>query len=178
MIRPPEDAEYIEMADHLVDIGPGAGSAGGEIMFEGDYEGLYASDTVTGRMLRSRKEFRSSGSRADLPGNTLFLIEHSTDVMKEADWLIELGPEGGEAVTSAPETGDGSLSPFSEFDSFCQNMETGNRPLSPHRLAISAVPWQNVSAAGLRRAKPAFCDFKNIMGPAKERQTSHEKKTK
>lgn len=84
MIRPPEGAEYIEMADHLVDIGTGAGSAGGEIMFEGDYAGLYASDTVTGRMLRSRKEFRSSGSRADLPGNTLFLIEHSTDVMKEA----------------------------------------------------------------------------------------------
>ena len=30
-------------------------------------------------------------------GNTLFLVEHSIDVMKEADWITELGPGGGES---------------------------------------------------------------------------------
>ncbi|MCD8125630.1 MAG: hypothetical protein LUE23_11505, partial [Lachnospiraceae bacterium] len=30
-------------------------------------------------------------------GNTLFLIEHSLDVMREADYVIELGPGGGDA---------------------------------------------------------------------------------
>lgn len=44
--------EIIAMADHLVDMGPRAGRQGGEVMYEGDYAGLLASDTVTGRMLR------------------------------------------------------------------------------------------------------------------------------
>ena len=43
--------EIIAMADHIVDMGPGAGDHGGKIMFEGDYDRLLTSDTVTGRML-------------------------------------------------------------------------------------------------------------------------------
>lgn len=46
--------EIIAMADHIVDMGPEAGRHGGQIMYEGDYPGLVASDTITGRMLRSR----------------------------------------------------------------------------------------------------------------------------
>ncbi len=44
--------EIIAMADQVVDMGPGAGDHGGEIMYEGDYQGLLASDTITARMLR------------------------------------------------------------------------------------------------------------------------------
>src|SRR5665811_647763 len=43
--------ETIQIADHAVDLGPGAGPAGGEVVFEGTVEGLRASDTVTGRHL-------------------------------------------------------------------------------------------------------------------------------
>jgi len=46
--------EVIEIADHVIDLGPGAGSAGGELVFEGTVEGLRASDTVTGRHLDDR----------------------------------------------------------------------------------------------------------------------------
>jgi excinuclease UvrABC ATPase subunit len=46
--------EAIAIADHVVDIGPGAGTAGGTICFEGTVEGLRASDTVTGRHLDDR----------------------------------------------------------------------------------------------------------------------------
>lgn len=42
----------IREADHVVDIGPGSGEDGGQIMYEGDYEGLLRSNTVTGRALR------------------------------------------------------------------------------------------------------------------------------
>ena len=52
--------EIIAMADHLVDMGPMAGSHGGEIMYQGDYEGLLSSDTVTGRMLRRKSTFKES----------------------------------------------------------------------------------------------------------------------
>jgi len=50
--------EIIGMADHLVDMGPKAGSHGGEIMYQGDLAGLLASDTITGRMLRSETAFK------------------------------------------------------------------------------------------------------------------------
>jgi len=46
--------EAIAIADHVVDLGPGAGSAGGEVMFEGTVDGLRASDTLTGRHLDDR----------------------------------------------------------------------------------------------------------------------------
>ena len=45
--------EIIAMADYLVDMGPMAGSRGGQVMYTGDYAGLVASDTITGQMLRS-----------------------------------------------------------------------------------------------------------------------------
>ncbi len=46
--------EAIAVADHVVDLGPGAGSAGGEIVFEGTVAGLRASGTLTGRHLDDR----------------------------------------------------------------------------------------------------------------------------
>jgi excinuclease UvrABC ATPase subunit len=46
--------EAIAVADHVVDLGPGAGTAGGSVCFEGTVEGLRASDTLTGRHLDDR----------------------------------------------------------------------------------------------------------------------------
>lgn len=50
--------EVIEIADHVVDLGPRAGRAGGTIQFEGDVVGLRASDTLTGRFLDHRAQLR------------------------------------------------------------------------------------------------------------------------
>ena len=52
--------ETIAIADHVVDLGPGAGSAGGEICFEGTVEGLRASGTLTGRHLDDRATLKPS----------------------------------------------------------------------------------------------------------------------
>jgi excinuclease ABC A subunit len=46
--------EVMAIADHAVDLGPGAGSAGGEVVFEGPIAGLRKSDTLTGRHLSDR----------------------------------------------------------------------------------------------------------------------------
>ena len=46
--------EAIAIADHVIDLGPGAGSAGGQVVFEGTVEALKRSDTVTGRHLDDR----------------------------------------------------------------------------------------------------------------------------
>ena len=52
--------ETIVIADHIVDLGPGAGSAGGNVCFEGTVEGLRASDTVTGRHFDDRAAIKET----------------------------------------------------------------------------------------------------------------------
>jgi excinuclease UvrABC ATPase subunit len=52
--------ETIAIADHVVDLGPGAGSGGGSICFEGSVDGLRASDTITGRHLDDRATLKPS----------------------------------------------------------------------------------------------------------------------
>lgn len=52
--------EAIAIADHVVDLGPRAGTHGGEIQFEGTVEGLRASDTLTGRHLDDRATLKTS----------------------------------------------------------------------------------------------------------------------
>ncbi|WP_020614871.1 ATP-binding cassette domain-containing protein [Paenibacillus daejeonensis] len=46
------DPDVIKVADHIVDVGPHAGSRGGEIMYEGSFEGLLETDTLTGNHMR------------------------------------------------------------------------------------------------------------------------------
>ncbi|MDA5327002.1 excinuclease ABC subunit UvrA [Enterococcus lactis] len=57
------DPDVIKVADHIVDVGPYAGSHGGEIMYTGDYDGLLDSGTLTGNYLRHqlpiKKEVRT-----------------------------------------------------------------------------------------------------------------------
>ncbi|MUL43868.1 excinuclease ABC subunit UvrA [Streptomonospora sp. PA3] len=48
------DPDVIAVADHVVDMGPGAGAAGGRVVYQGDVAGLAAAETPTGRHLRHR----------------------------------------------------------------------------------------------------------------------------
>jgi excinuclease UvrABC ATPase subunit len=61
------DPAVIEAADHIVDVGPGAGSGGGTIVFEGTYQELLKSDTLTGRHLKQalpiKKDVRKPTAR-------------------------------------------------------------------------------------------------------------------
>ena len=52
------DPEVIAIADHVVDLGPGAGADGGTVCFEGTVDGLRASATVTGRHLEYRARLK------------------------------------------------------------------------------------------------------------------------
>ena len=52
--------EVIDIADHAIDLGPGAGTGGGQIVFEGTVEGLRASSTLTGRHLDDRASVKPS----------------------------------------------------------------------------------------------------------------------
>ncbi|TCP52600.1 excinuclease ABC A subunit [Tumebacillus sp. BK434] len=59
------DPDVIKVADHIIDVGPKAGSGGGEIMYSGDYQGLLASDTLTGRYLTRHAEINTTPRAVD-----------------------------------------------------------------------------------------------------------------
>lgn len=56
--------ETIEIADHVVDLGPGAGRDGGQVQYEGDVAGLRASDTLTGQHLDRRPRLKGTVRKA------------------------------------------------------------------------------------------------------------------
>lgn len=65
--------DMIQIADHIIDMGPGAGSAGGTVLFEGTYEELLQSNTLTGTMLRASKDIKSEVRKPQ----QWFLLEHA-----------------------------------------------------------------------------------------------------
>lgn len=56
--------KVIAIADHIVDMGPGAGRSGGQIMYQGDFDGLLASGTLTGNHMRSRQPVKAESRPA------------------------------------------------------------------------------------------------------------------
>ena len=80
--------EMIAIADHVVDLGPGAGTAGGEVVFEGTVEGLRASGTTTGRHLDDRASLKPE---VRSPAGALEVRGAGTNNLQDVDVDIPLG---------------------------------------------------------------------------------------
>ncbi len=82
------EPETIEIADHVVDLGPGAGTAGGEVVFEGSVEELRSSDTLTGKHLDDRSAVKSEFRAAT---ESLEIRKADRNNLQDVDVDIPLG---------------------------------------------------------------------------------------
>src|SRR3954468_13956247 len=96
--------ETIAIADHAIDLGPGAGPAGGEVVFEGTVEELRAGGTLTGRHLGDRISLKPS---VRTPSGALEVRGATTHNLQDVDVDIPLGVLV--AVTGVAGSGKSSL---------------------------------------------------------------------
>ncbi|WP_230208190.1 excinuclease ABC subunit UvrA [Microlunatus sp. Gsoil 973] len=80
--------EIITIADHAVDLGPGAGSNGGQVMYQGSVDGLRASTTITGQHLDDRARLKDA---TRTPSGALEVRGADTNNLQKVDVDIPLG---------------------------------------------------------------------------------------
>jgi excinuclease UvrABC ATPase subunit len=147
--------EAIAIADHVVDLGPRAGTEGGEVMFEGTVEGLRASSTITGRHLDDRaalkEKVRTPAGALEIRGAT----EHN---LRDVDVDIPLGVLvviTGVAGSGKSSLVQGSISGREGVVSIGQGAIRGSRRSNPATYTGLLDPIRNAFAKA-NGVKPAL----------------------
>jgi len=123
--------EMIAIADHVVDLGPGAGAAGGEVVYEGTVEGLRASGTLTGRHLDDRASLKPA---VRTPTGYIEVRGVSTNNLRDVDVDVPLGVlvvVTGVAGSGKSSLVHGSVSPREGVVAIDQGAIRGSRRSNP-----------------------------------------------
>ena len=148
--------ETIAIADHVVDLGPGAGSAGGEVVFEGTVDGLRASGTTTGRHLDDRATMKPS---VRTPSGALEVRNASTHNLRDVEVDIPLGVlvvVTGVAGSGKSSLMHGSVSGRDGVVSVDQTPIRGSRRSNPATYTGVLEPIRKTFAQGQRRETRSF----------------------
>jgi excinuclease UvrABC ATPase subunit len=125
------EPEVIAIADHVVDLGPGAGTNGGAVCFEGTVEELRAGDTVTGRHLDDRAALKET---VRTPTGALEIRGATTHNLRDVDVDVPLGVlvvVTGVAGSGKSSLVQGSLPAGAEVVSIDQEPIRGSRRSNP-----------------------------------------------
>ncbi|NVM90766.1 excinuclease ABC subunit UvrA [Variovorax sp. SG517] len=147
--------EVIAIADHVVDLGPGAGSAGGSVCFEGSVEGLRGSGTVTGRHLDDRATLKKKVRK---PTGKLEIRGAATHNLRKVDVDIPLGVLAvvtGVAGSGKSSLVHGSIPPGAGVVSIDQGAIRGSRRSNPATYTGLLDPIRNAFAKA-NGVKPAL----------------------
>jgi excinuclease UvrABC ATPase subunit len=138
--------EVIAIADHVVDLGPGAGTAGGEVVFEGTIDGLRGSATITGRHLDDRATLKKSVRKSNA---ALEIRGASTHNLQDVGVDIPLGVfcvVTGVAGSGKSSLIDGSVSGRDGVVSIDQGAIRGSRRSNPATYAGLLEPIRKAFA--------------------------------
>jgi excinuclease UvrABC ATPase subunit len=147
--------DLIAIADHVVDLGPGAGTAGGSVCFEGTVERLRASDTITGRHLDDRSGLKE-GVRT--PTGMLEIRGATTHNLREVDVDIPLGVlvvVTGVAGSGKSSLVHGSIPSGADVVSIDQGLIRGSRRSNPATYTGLLDPIRKAFAKA-NNVKPAL----------------------
>jgi len=147
--------EVIAIADHVVDLGPGAGSAGGSVCFEGSVEGLRGSGTVTGRHLDDRATLKK---KVREPTGKLEIRGAATHNLRKLNVDIPLGVLAvvtGVAGSGKSSLVHGSIPPGAGVVSIDQSAIRGSRRSNPATYTGLLDPIRNAFAKA-NGVKPAL----------------------
>jgi excinuclease ABC subunit A len=123
------DAETIESADHVIDVGPGAGALGGQVVFCGTPKALKASSTLTGQYLAGR--LRVGERRARRPSSAVLrVVGAAQNNLKGIDVDIPLG--NLVAVTGVSGAGKSSLVAGILYPALCRALHGSQAPVGIH----------------------------------------------
>jgi excinuclease UvrABC ATPase subunit len=150
--------ETIAIADHAVDLGPGAGAAGGTVCFEGTVEGLRASDTVTGRHLGDRAALKETARTA---AGQLEIRGAATHNLRDVDVNIPLGVLvviTGVAGSGKSSLVHGSIPAGADVVSIDQGAIRGSRRSNPATYTGLLDPVRKAFAKA-NDVKPALFSF-------------------